>query len=94
MIITMYLFVKGGKELFFKRHNSNGTGVSLYFFRVTEGKESRLYPAVGLNEQLEMTKLMQIDLAHCTAVEHTEMVHECALVVMKKNKANRWNKIK
>ena len=88
----MNLYVPGIREIFFKRHNPNGTGTSLYFFRLKDDQRNTLYPEVSLNEQQGLVSLMKIKLAHCTAVERKEMVHGCAIKVMQKKQGKKDSK--
>lgn len=96
-IKTIWLYTSNGRELNFKRHNPNGTGVSLYFFKLKDLEREVLYPDVSLNEQQQLVNLMKLTLAHCTAVERKEMVHGCAIEVMKKKKKGKtstgWMKV-
>ncbi len=81
---TLRVFVSNGIELHFQRHNPNGTGASLYFFRLKDDKRNVLYPEVSLHEQQWLVDQMKITLAHCTIKPKTALVPGCSIEVMEK----------
>ncbi len=101
-IRTMRVYVPDGRELHFKIHSPNGTGSSLYFWRLKDGDRDILYSDVSLNEQQNLTSLTHMTLAHCTAVKQEGLGHACKLLQMKakeikksRNKTStKWIKIK
>jgi len=70
---------KEGVEAEFKRHNPDGTGTSLYFYRASWADRSLLYPDIPLNEQQRIVGRFQNRLAHCTAEEMKQIAFSCAL---------------
>jgi len=57
---------KKGAELKYSRHNPNGTGRSLYLYRVETDGKSRLYPDVSIHEMQHLIGNFQGNSVHCT----------------------------
>lgn len=66
-------------EVEFAIHNPDGSGASLYLYRIIKEKTSRLYPTIMLSDQLKYVDRFYENLAHCTADEVTNLVHACGL---------------
>jgi hypothetical protein len=63
----------------FQRHNPDGHGVSLFFYRLKTGNASSLYPDISLHDQqLFLGKFKQY-MARCVCDEKKQKSHGCAL---------------
>jgi len=84
-----------GYDLIFQRHNPDGNGPSLYFYRAINVGSNRLYPEISLHEQQQLLAKFVERQAHCTAEKPTDLVHGCGLKKIKKNqirkrKSGKW----
>ena len=95
VIKSMWLYTYDKRELNFRKHNPNGTGASLYFYRLTDADRNVLYPLVSLHEQQGLVDSMNITLAHCKLVVRQEKGPACGILKMKKKSktSTKWIKL-
>lgn len=63
----------------FQRHNPDGHGVNLYFYKQTIGKQEWLYPDISFSDQEYYVGKFKQYFAACTCDERLQKFHGCTV---------------